>query len=597
MAVGVTLDMSTSTLTGTLGTISNSNIIKTSSTTNPPLASGKTWTGTIEYATNGQSVPAGTYNNLQFDNSSGTNTAVGALVVNGTLTITGGTLDMSTYTLTGSLTTITNGGTIKTSSTTNPAISSGKTWGGTIEYAVLSGGQYIPAGTYSTIQLDNTSGSNTILGSITVNGTLNGGISSGLIIGTSLTLTLSNSVGNQCGPISYSTTGLTLTYAGNSYLNCGTITLLGHRVRLLLLLVLVELLSARAMLHTLLHQVVIWMSDPAHLLAQVILVMPSCSTSGISCTSGTLTFSNITLGSSVTVSCGTGIININGAFTYGSSFTFTPGTGTVNYSGGTQTVLALNNYNNLTLSGTGIKTTTGVTVNGILTIGGDATVALSTPPTFGASSTIQYKGTTNRTTTVNEFPNAFAGTGGVIIDQGAGNIITLNANKTALAGPLTIKSGTLDLLTYTINRVSNTLTLTIAGTLKLGATTGGQTGSNFPTGFTTLTMTGGTVEYSILAGGQTIYLTPAYNNLTLDNTSGSNTAGGNLTVNGTLTTTAGGTLDMSTFTLTGTLATITNGGTIKTSCTNNPPFASGINWGSTGTIEYALNGQFVPAGT
>ena len=178
--------MSTNTLTGTLSSISNSGTIKTSSITNPPFTASKTWGGLIEYATSGQSVPAGTYNNLQFDNASGTNTAVGALVVNGILTIIGGTLDMSTYTLTGTLATITNGGTIKTSSTTNPPLSSGETWGGTIEYA--TSGQSVPAGTFNNLKFDNASGTNTTVGIVTVNGTLTATNGGTLALGNNLTL-------------------------------------------------------------------------------------------------------------------------------------------------------------------------------------------------------------------------------------------------------------------------------------------------------------------------------------------------------------------------------------------------------------------------
>jgi hypothetical protein len=318
--------------------------------------------------------------------------------------------------------------------------------------------------------------------------------------------------------------------------------------------------------------------------------------------SGTATASSITFANtnSLLTFTGTGILNLGGTGTaLGTGGTFTRGTGTVNFNrSGTQTVAGYT-YNNLTLSGTSSKTTTGITVNGILSMEGDATVSLSATPTYGSAATLQYKGSGTLTTTTVEFPNNFSGTGGLIIDQGTGNTINLNASKTALAGNLNIKSGTLNLSTFTANRASGTLTLTITGTLKLSGTSGGQTGSNFPTGYTTLTMTGGTVDYAAATGLQTIYATPAYNNLTLENTSGASTAGNNLTVNGTLTTTAGGTLDMSTYTLTGSLTSVTNGGTIKTSCTTNPPFSSGVNWGSSGTIEYAVlaGGQYVPAGT
>jgi hypothetical protein len=300
-----------------------------------------------------------------------------------------------------------------------------------------------------------------------------------------------------------------------------------------------------------------------------------------------------TFNNSGTFNAGTGIVTFTGTFT--NTGTFNPGaTGTINFNDGSDTVPP-NTYFNLTLSGSGVKTISGVTVNGVLSMEGTATI--STTPIYGAAATLQYKGSGSVTTTVNEFPDAFAGTGGVIIDQGTGNTITLNANKTALAGNLNIKSGTLDLSTFTINRVSNTLTLTIAGTLKLGATSGGQTGSNFPSGFTTLTMTGGTVEYSTSSGAQTIYSTPVYNNLILDNTSGSNTADGNLTVNGILTTSSGGILNMNTFTLGGTLASVTNSGTLSTSNTSSTPIPTGKTWGGTVIYAAATGTQTVISGT
>ncbi len=180
---GGTLDMgATSLLGGTLTTITNGGTIKTSvptATSNVPIPGGKTWGGTIEYGalTGLQTVVAATYNNLQLDNTSGANTAGGSLTVNGTLTTTaGGTLDMgATSLLGGTLTTITNGGTIKTSVptvTSNVPIPSGKTWGGTIEYGALAGSQTVVTATYNNLQLDNTSGTNTAGGSLTVNGTL-----------------------------------------------------------------------------------------------------------------------------------------------------------------------------------------------------------------------------------------------------------------------------------------------------------------------------------------------------------------------------------------------------------------------------------------
>lgn len=267
-----TLDLSTYTLSGTLSTISNSGIIKTSSTSATPLPTGRTWGGTIDYgatggsqtivsgtynnliidatsssntlggaitvngayssatggtlnsvyditfngtttcgqsmnatagtvtygfATGGQNVLSGSYNNLQTNNTSGTNTACGNITLSSALSTTaGGTLNMLTYTLLGGFTATANSGTVKTyhTATTTP-LATGKTWGGTVEYAVTGGGQTVLNGTYNNLTVDNTTGTNSAGGEITVNATLNtttGGIldmgTNRLIEGSSITI-------------------------------------------------------------------------------------------------------------------------------------------------------------------------------------------------------------------------------------------------------------------------------------------------------------------------------------------------------------------------------------------------------------------------
>jgi hypothetical protein len=98
----------------------------------------------------------------------------------------------------------------------------------------------------------------------------------------------------------------------------------------------------------------------------------------------------------------------------------------VNYNAaGAQTVAGVT-YNNLTLSGSGAKTTTGATVNGILSMEGTATTT-GTIPTYGGAATLQYQGSAAQTTGT-EFPATWTGTGGVIINNASG--VTLNASKT-----------------------------------------------------------------------------------------------------------------------------------------------------------------------
>lgn len=161
-----------------------------------------------------------------------------------------------------------------------------------------------------------------------------------------------------------------------------------------------------------------------------------------------------------------------------SGFTINTLSGTVDYyKPGIQTIAPLT-YANLTLSGSGVKTTTSVTVNGLLSLEGTATA--STSITFGSGATLQYKGTDSRTTSTNELASTFNGSGGIIIDQGTNNTITLGNNVTN-SGDIQIKSGTLDIGGYTLNRISagGNLTLLSGSTLKIGGA--GTLPSNYVT--------------------------------------------------------------------------------------------------------------------
>ncbi len=101
------------------------------------------------------------------------------------------------------------------------------------------------------------------------------------------------------------------------------------------------------------------------------------------------------------------------------------------------------------------------------------------------------------------------------------------------------------------------------------------------------------VEYTVLAGGQVV--SPAtYHTLKLDNTSGTNTAGGDITVEGTLITTAEGTLDLGTNKLSGS-PTVESNGIIRTQSIATIPLPIGKTWG--GTLEFdSTSSQYVPDG-
>ena len=220
------------------------------------------------------------------------------------------------------------------------------------------------------------------------------------------------------------------------------------------------------------------------------------------------------------------------------------------------------------------------------------TLQNATVPTLGtlnAASTVVY-GYQGASQTVT------AATYGNLTLSGLSGTTTFTLGGTAtIAGNLSLTSGTFDLGTNTANRSAAGGTLTVSGTLLLGGTSGGQTGSNFPTNFSTVTLTGSTVSYYSATGGQTIYSTPVYATLTLGNTSGSQTAGGNLTAT-TLNNNANAAdiLNMGSYTLT--VTTPNNTGTIRTQNTSATPVSSGKTWGGTVTLD-GSSAQTIPAST
>jgi len=96
-----------------------------------------------------QNIPGLTFNNLTVSGTGSTKTALGAFTVNAGLDINSGdTINMATYALSGSLTSITGTGTLKTQNTTSTPIPTGKTWIGPIYYN-SSSAQTIVLGNYN----------------------------------------------------------------------------------------------------------------------------------------------------------------------------------------------------------------------------------------------------------------------------------------------------------------------------------------------------------------------------------------------------------------------------------------------------------------
>ncbi|MCX6269395.1 MAG: hypothetical protein NTW16_18925, partial [Bacteroidetes bacterium] len=163
----------------------------------------------------------------------------------------------------------------------------------------------------------------------------------------------------------------------------------------------------------------------------------------------------------------------------------------VNYYGGAQTVHA-NTYYDLTLSGTGTKTTTGVTVNNLLSMEG-TTAAASALPAYGASAILQYKGETDQVTGA-EFPASITSgqLAGIKIENTLG--VTLNSAKDIGARYLTIGSTIANSVFndggYQLT-ATGTLNLT-SGIFKLGA----ATATTFPAFTTNNIDAGTTVDYA-----------------------------------------------------------------------------------------------------
>ena len=136
---------------------------------------------------------------------------------------------------------------------------------------------------------------------------------------------------------------------------------------------------------------------------------------------------------------------------------------------------------------------------------------------------VSYTG--NSMTTTTELSGS--GLNNVTINLTAGQTLSLDQNRSP-DGDLNIQAGTFDLSTFTTNRSAGGGTLTIAGTMKLG----GGPPNNFPTNYSTMTLTGGTVEYNgSNAITQTISSLPTYANLILTNGSGSGSAAKTISAN------------------------------------------------------------------
>jgi photosystem II stability/assembly factor-like uncharacterized protein len=196
---GVIFDLATSTLTGTLSSISGTGTLKTQNTGSTPLPSSKTWSCDVEYNGVSQTIPAGTYSNIILSNS-GTKTAAGNIVINTGFTInTALILDMATYQLTGTLTSIFGRGILKTQNTTSTPLPPNKTWTGEVQYN-SSSSQTIVNGNY--LSLTGTGGDRILssTGTIGISGIFTPGSGTYTVTGSTINF---NGAGAQSIPAFY----------------------------------------------------------------------------------------------------------------------------------------------------------------------------------------------------------------------------------------------------------------------------------------------------------------------------------------------------------------------------------------------------------
>ncbi len=182
----------------------------------------------------------------------------------------------------------------------------------------------------------------------------------------------------------------------------------------------------------------------------------------------------------------------------------------------------------------------------------------------------------------------------------------LSSKTSSTGGDLTIKtgatlqssvSGSTQIVCKSSSNKAGTFTIESGATLELAGIS--------PTIAVTSIVNNGTISYSrsgtqnlLASSGDATAIAPTtYNNLTFAGTN-TKTALANITVNGTLTVNSGVTFSMSTFDFGGTPSSVANSGTITTSSLSTTPFTSGINWGTSGVVNYAATtgGQTVIAG-
>ena len=334
-------------------------------------------------------------------------------------------------------------------------------------------------GTLATLEITNATGTKTFTGAVTINndGYFNESAAAQLAFGGNVTI---NTSGTTVGGSTLTENGAAVVGIAGSLLNNGTYT-------------------ASTGVHT-------FSGTTQTIGGTTTNTIPSVTISGTTTNNGTLTVSTALAGASTLTNSSTGTLNIGGTCLV-NTLTASAAGNTVNYDGaGPQTVKATT-YVNLTLAGSGAKTTTGVTVNGILDMAGSGTVSASAVPTYGTSATLQYD---ESVTAGLEWPTTFSSTGGVIIHSGTVNIN--NVQK--------IISNTLEIITGAVLNLGTNTTST-AHSLILGGVGQTATGSWGGTGSGATNIN--TTYFAAVAGRITTASTATITSATTGNWSASTT--------------------------------------------------------------------------
>jgi hypothetical protein len=506
---------------------------------------------TVNYTGAAQTVKAVNYSNLTLSDSgiktlnaaitsvsgnltlSGTATAtlLASLSIGGDLNIGSGTsLTLGIFTANGTTSggNLTIAGTLNIGSTNYFPLNYGSKvfTGGTVNYNA-SAVQTVSAESYNNLTLSGTSAKTlqagtTIASNLTLSGTAsstlveNISIGGDLTIGTGTTLNLLTSTANRA------TSGGTLTIAGTGILNVGG-------------------------------------TFPVNYTTNTLGGTVNYNGTGAQTVSA-LNYANLTISgarttNSVTLESGT--IGVSG--TLSTTATFTSGayvtTGnTVDLTGAAQTIGGII-YNNLTISGTGVKTLVATTtIDGDFTIPSLSTLAINSRTTNFRGNCTNNGTITASTGTIN-FSKDYTGSGTYTASGAAPIIISGTANSQSIAGftttGLVSMTKTAGIATFTGNVSGAGLTINgFGGTLNLGAGlthafTGAWTRTNgtLDGGSSTLNLastisgTGGTFTASTgtvnFNGAAQAIPALAYNNLTLS-TSGNKTFAANTTISNTL---------------------------------------------------------------